>query len=250
MHHSERSNQNQNCVLLRRTLTRSTEPFIKVINHTLFRRCKDKHTSAAERTRVKPVVATLSHSQALNFTVKISVLVPDKSFCKQNEHNKLQSYTRTLSLYAFYWSLSSHPTRRWDCEALSDNRDSLFFFSWSNSAKIYTTVINRRFTQEERVSHRALVLSQLLNNLFLLVYDQSSPQAPSTDLSRLTPRERQKKRNSASSEPLPLTVGLLIQTIKAFALGNPCFKFAAWAWSCCSGSQSECAGKMILSMLI
>lgn len=177
MHHSERGNQNQNCVLLRRTLTRSTEPFIKVINHTLFRRCKDKHTSAAERTRVKPVVATLSHSQALNFTVKIIVLVPDKSFCKQNEHNKLQSHTRTLSLYAFYWSLSNHPTRRWDCEALSDNRDSLFFFSWSNSAKIYTTVINRRFTQEERVSHRALVLSQLLNNLFLLVYDQSSPQA-------------------------------------------------------------------------
>lgn len=229
------------CLLCR---TRSTELFIKVINHTLFRRCKHKHTSAAKCARVKPVVPTLSHSQALNFTVKISVFVPDKSFCKQNKRNKLQSHTHTLSLYAFYWSLNNHPTRRWDCEALSDNRDSLFFFSWSNSVKIYTTVINCRFTQEERVSHRALVLSQLLNNLFLLVYDQSSPQALLQISVDWRLEKGEKKRNSASSEPLPLTVGLLIQTIKAFALSNPCFKFAAWAWSRCSGVRMNVREKL------
>lgn len=42
---------------------------------------------------------------------------------------------------------------------------------------------------------------------------------------------RQKKGAALPTEPLPLTAGLLIQTLKALALSNPCFTLAAPAFS-------------------
>lgn len=52
----------------------------------------------------------------------------------------------------------------------------------------------------------------------------SFPAGVPTDLRGLTLEEAEEK-NRASSKPLPLTAGLLIQTIKALALSNPCFTF-------------------------
>lgn len=42
---------------------------------------------------------------------------------------------------------------------------------------------------------------------------------------------RQKKGAALPTEPLPLTAGLLIQTLKALALSNPCFTLAAPVFS-------------------
>ena len=57
----------------------------------------------------------------------------------------------------------------------------------------------------------------------------SFPSGVPTDLKGLTLEEAEEK-NRASSKPLPLTAGLLIQTIKALALSNPCFTFTVWAF--------------------
>lgn len=52
---------------------------------------------------------------------------------------------------------------------------------------------------------------------------------------------RQKKGAALPTEPLPLTAGLLIQTLKALALSNPCFTLAALAFSWLRPFDDNCS---------
>lgn len=96
----------------------------------------------------------------------------------------------------------------------------IHFCIWRNAAKICINVITWHFTQEERVPIRCCFGASLLNNPFLVVYDRGSPRAcPQITEDWLL--RRQKKRTELPSKPLPLPVGLLIQTVKVLALRNP-----------------------------
>lgn len=82
-------------------------------------------------------------------------------------------------------------------------------------------------------AHWLLIWLQLSKNLSL-VYNNASPQA----FLRMWENwclAKAEDRNCAYSKPLHLTTGLLISTIKALALSNPCFTLQhAWAFSWCS----------------
>lgn len=98
----------------------------------------------------------------------------------------------------------------------------------------FLIALHQKGTITVRLVKQTSFRSHLWRNLFLLVHDGTPhsnpppPLQPPSGYSRcrcetIDACRRQKKGAALPTEPLPLTAGLLIQTLKALALSNPCF---------------------------
>lgn len=162
----------------------------------------------------------MANSPAINFTRRNKPPCSSKSQCKQHMNSSLQSQPAALMCFIdLFIPQGAKKDKHIEYWIIMINYFLLYFAG--ESALICIDVIKTHFTANESISQQVLqVCSQLVKNLFLIARDRSSPLGVHTHLWGFTLQKAEGnpgEEKSASSNPLPQTMGLLIKTITAIA---------------------------------